>query len=877
MCRTTIAIVALLTIGAASFVVAEEPLFPFVISYDSPDNASNMSRLFDRPAGAHGFVQNREGHLATDAGRIRFLGTNLCAEACFPTHEQAERLAARLARLGINCVRMHHMDNTAIWGDSPNKLVIDPKKLERLDYLVYQLKLHGVYTNLNLHVSRWLGEAEGFLNSEKLPDFEKGIDNFDPRMIELQKKYARDLLTHVNPYTKTAYTDEPAVAFVETSNEDALFAVWSWGQLDCLPDPYAMMFRERWNAWLSKKYETTDKLREVWGPGTTMTLGDEMLANGDFALPLGGAWQVERDDLTKADVSIRASTPQDGRLAFRMLLTDPGRATWNPQLYQRGLAIKKDAVYTLTFSVRSDSAQQCAVTCQMTHEPWKAYGLATKVESDPQWREHRLTFVATGDDPDARIIFSHFPREVAWELANVSFRPGGIVGLGPNDRLEDGSVPTVRRPYQPSPAASDFCDFLWDTEHAYWSEMRRFLKDDLHVRSLVSGTQLGYSPVHIQAEFDYLDNHAYWEHPTFPARPWDQKNWYVNDVPLVNSPGNTLAVLALARVAGKPYTVSEYNHPAPNSYGAEGFPMLTAFGAFQQWDGIYSFAYSHNERLEPQRIESFFDIKSHTAQLAHMPACAAMFVRGDVAPAARPVLFHLTREDERRKLHKVHTAWALSADELNRNPLYTLVRGTSLDLSDRHPNDSDDADTAAGLTDNDRFVSDTGEICWDVSQKDAGYYTVNTRRTKLFTGFVRGRTFSLGDVSLKIGATRLDWATVSMTAIDGESLDRPGRILIAATGLVQNQGAKLEQLGEKRVTLRDQWGNAPVLCEGIRATITLPVPADRVKCCPLDESGNRRTAIPVGKNDGRTQVELAPEHKTVWYEVEIAPPPAGNS
>ena len=43
--------------------------------------------------------------------------------------------------------------------------------------------------------------------------------------------------------------------------------------------------------------------------------------------------------------------------------------------------------------------------------------------------------------------------------------------------------------------------------------MYRFLKDELGVRSLVSGTQLGYSPVGIQAGLDYIDAHAYWNHP----------------------------------------------------------------------------------------------------------------------------------------------------------------------------------------------------------------------------------------------------------------------------------------------------------------------------------------------------------------------------
>ena len=39
------------------------------------------------------------------------LGHQYLLRGCFPTHDQAERVAARLARLGINCVRLHHMDN----------------------------------------------------------------------------------------------------------------------------------------------------------------------------------------------------------------------------------------------------------------------------------------------------------------------------------------------------------------------------------------------------------------------------------------------------------------------------------------------------------------------------------------------------------------------------------------------------------------------------------------------------------------------------------------------------------------------------------------------------------------------------------------------
>ena len=108
------------------------------------------------------------------------------------------------------------------------------------------------------------------------------------------------------------------------------------------------------------------------------------------------------------------------------------------------------------------------------------------------------------------------------------------------------------------------------------------------------------------------------------------------------------------------------------------------------------------------------------------------------------------------------------------------------------------------------------------------------------------------------------------TAIEGEGFGEPGRILIAATGVVQNSETQLEQLGGDRVTLRDRWGREPILCEGIPATVTLPVAANCVRFFPLDSAGNRRAAVTVSGDDDRALVELHPRHRTVWYEVELS-------
>ena len=128
MTRVRVLVVTGLLGMCGSAAAGEEGLFPFVVSYDTPANATNVAAWLDRPAGVHGFIRAEDGHLRNDAGPVRFWATNIAFEGCFPTHQQAERLAARLARLGINCVRMHHMDSYSIWGNSPNKLTIDPRE-----------------------------------------------------------------------------------------------------------------------------------------------------------------------------------------------------------------------------------------------------------------------------------------------------------------------------------------------------------------------------------------------------------------------------------------------------------------------------------------------------------------------------------------------------------------------------------------------------------------------------------------------------------------------------------------------------------------------------------------------------------------------------
>lgn len=85
-------------------------MFPFVISYDGPDNASSVAHLLDAPAGKHGCpregwsVCHGRGSDPLPCDESDRAGELPGARGCRTSWRHAWR------RFGINCVRLHAMD-----------------------------------------------------------------------------------------------------------------------------------------------------------------------------------------------------------------------------------------------------------------------------------------------------------------------------------------------------------------------------------------------------------------------------------------------------------------------------------------------------------------------------------------------------------------------------------------------------------------------------------------------------------------------------------------------------------------------------------------------------------------------------------------------
>jgi hypothetical protein len=855
----------------------EAPLFPFVLPWDDASpGITDVSGWAHRPAGKFGPVRaGPDGHFYADVQRIRFFGVNLAYAATLPQKDAAAKVAARMAKFGINVVRFHHMDASPFpEGLRARKAAttsdLDPEGLDRLDYFMDQLRQHGIYANLNLLVSRPFTAADGLPREiEQIGDWKERhvVGFFNAQVVAAQKAYARNLLAHRNRYTGRTYAEEPAVAFVEVNNENGLIQAWLSNQVDRLPDVFRQDLRRQWNTWLRTRYRNTEALRRTWGVRDEQP-GSELLANANFGRGVE-RWSLERHGEAKAEVAASPDVPPGAASSSRsacVTVTQPGKAAWHVQLNQSNLRLEAERPYTLTFWAKADRKRSLSVIVGQAHAPWKDLGLTAHAELTTAWQEFRYVFQPAAADANARVNLGDLggQKGTVW-LAGISFRPGGIVGLSRGEQLEGDGLPLFRHAEFGSRTPEgqrDWLRFLWETEANYWRTMRSYLKDELKVRGVVIGTIAGCSTPMLMAEFDAVDAHAYWQHPHFPGRPWDPENWIVHNRTLVNEPLEVLPRLGQRRVVGKPHCVTEYNHSAPNTFSSEGFLLLAAYAALQDWDAIYAFAYSHNGNWNARRIGGFFDIDQHPTKMATLAAAVALFVRGDVRPAEQQVPAGIDKEREVEALRTAR-AWDLVHAEHLGVPAPTALRHrvglVPGGLAGGSPRSRGEAN---------RYAADTGELLWDVSGKDRGVVTVNAARSKAVIGYGGGRRFDLGGVIVEPGSSSQDgWSTVTLTAITGDFSGGAARLLVTATGAAENTGMQWKSAARESVGRR--WGQAPSLVEGIPVRLTLPGPAARLRAWALDERGQRRSPVQVRDAGGKALLALGPQERTLWYEIEV--------
>ncbi len=225
-----------------------------------PGGILDFSSMLDAPAGKYGNLVVKGPHFefADRPGKpVRFYGTNLCFSSNYPGKADAEKIADRLARIGYNAVRLHHYDAELTDRSAKDSVTLDPRQLDRIQYFIHCLKQRGIYVIIDLYTIRETRANEIPEIGRPVRDGYKAlVPLLDSAMANWQQ-FARNWLTHKNPYTGMTLAQDPVLIGICPLNEDPLAVCYN-----AAPD-VRRLYDQRFENWLAqKKSPQTDAERK---------------------------------------------------------------------------------------------------------------------------------------------------------------------------------------------------------------------------------------------------------------------------------------------------------------------------------------------------------------------------------------------------------------------------------------------------------------------------------------------------------------------------------------------------------------------------------------------------------------------------------------
>ena len=476
-----------------------------------------------------------------------------------------------------------------------------------------------------------------------------------------------------------------------------------------------------------------------------------------------------------------------------------------------------------------------------------------------------------------------------------------LIKLDAGQDAASGTVPLPAR-LDDSPAGVQLSLFLAETERSFFERTRKFLRDELGCRALLTNMNAWSNPIQYQAVrggFDYVDDHFYVDHPQFLEQPWRLPSRCPNTSPVgQGAPGGRRC--AFLRLLDRPFTCSEFNYSGPGRFRGVGGILTGALGAVQDWSVIWRFAYSHNrDSMFQPRPAGYFDLAGDPLSQAADRASICLFRRGDMTAAKHSVAIGMMA-DELLKTPKSARSTVPSWDWLalvTRVGTYlakspTDVTGADLVLPlswsalaradggkilavDPYAGDAGDKILAevrkrGWLGANNptdikarRFQSETGELTVD---GPADILTLDTPRTA--GGYApAGKKIETKAVSIAIEDTD---ATVWVSSVDDAPIAESRRLLVTHLTDLQNSGVRYRDQA-RRVLLA--WGGLPHLVRSGRATVAIRMKnATGARVWGLATSGKRLAEVKASVADGALVIPLdiaATGKARMLYEVEL--------
>ena len=450
------------------------------------------------------------------------------------------------------------------------------------------------------------------------------------------------------------------------------------------------------------------------------------------------------------------------------------------------------------------------------------------------------------DDP--RVQASWREWLAAKRAADPSFAPGAS-----GDRLPDSFWSPEVNPV--------VAQWTGELEARMVARMKAYLKG-LGCKALLTNGNCGPHYAALQAataDYDYIDDHFYVDHPNFLEQPWRLPSWCPNRNPLLGKGSISPSRQAFTRMMDKPFTVTEWNFSGPGRYRGVGGILTGAMAAMQDWDGLWRFAYSHsrdNLKDADPRSPSYFDLSSDPLAQASERASLCLFLRGDMAPLTRGAALWVTPESVTwKKVLPGAPSWSDAAWRMRVGSCLSPDAAGGLRVIRRE--EAEVASVTNGMAA--AKVRDALRI-----DRERGAFTIDTPRT--CGGFAPAGEIVAGAVKATVAGAP---ATVWVHALDGNVISQSRRLLLTHLTDVQGDGTKFT---DESMTVLLGWGGRPLVKNG---TAEVSLRLSNPEGCTvheLDTSGRRIRVIPsVAEGDIlRFKASVSgPDGARILYEIVI--------
>jgi hypothetical protein len=435
----------------------------------------------------------------------------------------------------------------------------------------------------------------------------------------------------------------------------------------------------------------------------------------------------------------------------------------------------------------------------------------------------------------------------------------GRLGLKPMYELtKDGGGPRL----------ADQVEFMARTERGFYESMRKYLKDELGIKQLITASNFG------SADKARLDDVERW---TWTAGDLVEMNqFFSTDHKGANAawridPGDTYTPRSATRtgqipalrkqVAGKPFVLSSTTWILPNEYAVEGPVLQAAYGSMNGLDGFLWFSTQGPAYADP--VMAWTTVKgghplfkwtiSHPGLIAQFPAAALIFRQGLVDPAATVV------HEERSLDSLFQRAKPAAADGFD----YKAAADGRAHLIGR-VEVTYDAKDQQNITDLAPFIdaqtagvrSTHGQLAINTTK---GLVTINAPKAQGVVGFLKdaGGTFALKDVTIE---SANDFASVVVLSLDGKPLKESAKLLVQVGTPATPTGWQTKpapKAGKDTVEIVAT-GQMPWQVQNTQVTLAITSPAIK-EALLLDEQGRKVGTVPLERKGEQARIALPPK------------------